>query len=236
MDGNRHFDRKESHVQSTRLTGLVGLACFACIAIAALVAPPLWSAPETGASAPTILAYAEEHRGRILASLFLYSLAMGLFLCFAAGLTARLSRLGRDKSMALPIAFALAAVALTTLILAGFVPGGVSAYRPQSPELARVLLDLTFALLAFSGIPTAICLGAYAALVLPTKALPAWTGWLALLGAAGHVLIAATLLFRSGFLSLEGDVVVWAPATFFAWILATSFAVLRDLGGAPAEP
>jgi hypothetical protein len=220
-------------VTLARLTGLVGLACFACIAIGALVAPPLWSAPDTAASAQTIFAYAEEHRDRILASLFAYSLAMGLFLCFAAGLTIWLLRLRSAVSGALSIAFALAAVALVTLILAGFVPGGVSAYRPQSPALARAFLDLTFALLAFSGIPTAICLGAYVALVLPTKALPAWTGWLACLGAVAHLLIATTLLFPSGFLSLEGDVIVWVPATFFAWILLTSVALLRDGGGAP---
>ncbi len=211
-----------------RLAGLAGLGSFACIAIAALViAPPLWSAPETGASAQTILEYAEDNRERVLASLFVYSIAMGLFLCFAAGLTARFFRLRGDASAALTVAFALGAVSLTTLILAGFVPGGVSAYRPQTPELARMLLDLTFALLAFSGIPTAVCLGAYAALTLRTRALPAWTGWLAFLSALAHVLIAATLLFPSGFLSLEGGVTVWVPATFFAWILATSIALLR---------
>jgi hypothetical protein len=29
------------------------------------------------------------------------------------------------------------------------------------------------------------------------------------------------------FLSLEGSMIVWVPATFFAWILATSVVLLR---------
>jgi len=35
------------------------------------------------------------------------------------------------------------------------------------------------------------------------------------------------LTSHGGFLSLEGSVIVWVPATFFAWILATSVVMLR---------
>jgi hypothetical protein len=86
---------------------------------------------------------------------------------------------------------------------------------------------MTFGLLALSGIPTAVCLGAYAALVLRNRCLPAWTGWLAILAVDAHILIAASFMSHGSFLSLEGAVIVAVPATFFAWILATSAVLLR---------
>jgi hypothetical protein len=124
--------------------------------------------------------------------------------------------------------FAFGAVALVTLILAGFATGAVGSYRPQPPALALALNDLTFALLALSGIPTAVCLGAYATLVLRSRLLPAWTAWIAVVGSAAHVVIAGSFFERSGFFSLEGDVIIWVPGTFFGWILATSLVLLRD--------
>jgi hypothetical protein len=208
-----------------RTTGLLGLASFACIVVAALLAP-LWEAPGTTASAREIASYVQSNREGGLWSLFVYSLGMGLFLCFAGGLWGSLRRTSPSSS-ALPAVFALAATALVTLILAAFAPAGIDAYRPQPPALAQMLWDLTFALLALSGIPTAIALGAYAAMVRATRLLPIWTAWLALVGVAGHVLIAASLLWRTGFFSLEGEVILLVPGTFFAWILATSVALLR---------
>jgi hypothetical protein len=212
--------------RTTRVIGLAGLASFVLIIVAALVAPPLWDAPATTASGSEIADYAHDHRGRIIASLFLYSLAMGLFLCFAAGLWVWL-RDAEPPPRPLSAVFAFGAVALVALILAGFVTGGVLSYRPQEPAIAQSLRDMTFAFLALSGIPTAVCLGAYGELVLRRRCLPAWTAWLAGLGAVAHVFIAASFVSHGDFLSLEGSVIVWVPATFFAWILATSVVLLR---------
>jgi hypothetical protein len=113
------------------------------------------------------------------------------------------------------------------LIFAAFATAGVMSYRPQQPAFAVSLADMTFGLLALSGIPTAVCLGAYAAVVLRYRCLPAWTGWLALLAVDAHILIAASFVSHGSFLSLESSVIVWVPATFFAWILATSAVLLR---------
>ncbi len=209
-----------------RLTGLAGLASFALIIAAAFVAPPLWNAPGTMASAARVAAYAQNYGGRLIASLLIYSVAMGLFLCFAAGLGAWLRERERAPQ-ALSSLFALGGVALAIVILAAFVPGYMLSYRPQPTTIAGPLADLTFGLLALSGIPTAICLGAYAALVLRLRCLPAWTAWLATCGALAHILIAASFVSHGAFLSLEGSVIVWVPAIFFAWIFATSATLLR---------
>jgi hypothetical protein len=214
-----------------RIAGELGLASFVLIIAGALVSPPLWDTTATTAAATEVTQYLQDHRGRILAGIFVYSLGITLFLCFAAALWTWLRR-SEPEPRLLSNTFALSAVALTVLILAGFIPAAVGAYRPQDPALAVALRDLTFGLLALSGLPTAVCLGAYAAIVWRHRPLPAWTAWLAVVGAISHVVIAASFLRRSGFLSLEGDVIVFIPATFFAWILAVGAVLAR---GQPAR-
>ncbi len=214
----------------TRAIGLTGLTSFVLIIAAALVAPPLWSAPATTASALGVAVYAHHDGGSAIASLFMYSIAMGLFLCFAAGVWTRL-RQGEPAPRAASGAFAFGAVALVGLVLAGFVPYGVLTYRALDPELAQALRDMTFGLLALSGIPTAVCLGAYAMLTLSAGGLPRWTGYLAALGAGAHILIAASFVSHGGFLSLEGSVITWVPAIFFSWILATSLVLVFSKPG-----
>lgn len=222
----RHRGEERGVNFATRAIGLTGLASFAFIIAGALIAPPLWNAPGTNASPAQVAAYVQANHARTLAALLVYSLAMGLFLCFAGGLWSWLRRREREPQL-LSSAFAFGAVALTVLIFAAFASAGVMSYRPQQPAFAASLSDVTFALLALSGVPTAVCLNAYAALVLRHKCLPSWTAWLAMLAADAHLLIAASFLSHGSFLSLEGAVIVAVPATFFAWILATSAALLR---------
>lgn len=212
--------------RATRLIALAGLGSFALIIVAAFVAPPLWSSPAPTSSGAHVAAYLQANHARTIASLYIYSLAMGLFLCFAAGLWSWL-RQTEPAPQPLSAIFAFGAIALAVLILAAFATAGVMSYRPQQPAFAVSLTDTTFGLLALSGIPTAVCLGAYAALVLRHRCLPAWTGWLAVLAVDAHILIAASFVSHGSFLSLEGAVIIAVPATFFAWILATSVVLLR---------
>jgi hypothetical protein len=217
-----------------RLVGVLGLASFALIIVSAFLSPPLWSAPGESSSAVHVAAYLQANHQRTIASLYTYSLAMGLFLCFSAGLWSWLREV-EPTPQSLSAVFAFGAVALTVLVLASFATAGVGSYRPQSPALAVALSDMTFGLLALSGIPTAVCLGAYAALVLRHRFLPVWTGWLAAFAALAHIVVAASFMSHGSFLSLEGAVNVVVPATFFAWILAAGAVVLRA-GLAPAPP
>jgi hypothetical protein len=213
--------------RATRLIAITGLASFALIMVAALiVAPPLWDSPSQTAPAAHVAAYLETYHGRLLVSQLVYSLGMGLFLCFTAGLWSWLRRI-EPAPEAVSAVFAFGAVALTLLILTSFATADVMAYRPQQPALAVALTDTTFGLLALSGVPTAVCLGAYAAIVLRYRCLPTWTAWLALVAVDAHLLIAASFLSHGSFLGLEGSVIVVVPATFFAWIFATSAVLLR---------
>jgi hypothetical protein len=211
---------------TTRLIGLAGLLSFDLIVAATFIAPPLWNAPGTRSSATAVALYGQHNATRITVSLFVYSLAMGLFLCFAGGLWSWL-RHREGAPQVLSSIFGLATVAASVLILAGFVPTYVLGYRTQPANVAGLLGDLTFGLLALSGIPTALFLAVYAALVIRRGGMPRWTAYLAAVAACAHLLIAASFLSHGAFLSLESGVIVWVPATFFLWILVVSAAFYR---------
>jgi hypothetical protein len=116
---------------------------------------------------------------------------------------------------------------MVLLLMAGFTTCFVLAYRAPDAATARVLYDLTFALLAMSGLPAAVALGAYAAVALRTERLPRRTAELAIVAAAAHVLLLATLVTPRGVLSLEGPSITAVPALLFAWILTTALTLRR---------
>jgi hypothetical protein len=210
---------------SARGTAALGLASFALIVVGGLI-EPLWLAPSTSASGHEILDYVARNRDGLLASVFVFGLGMTLFLAFAAALCAWLvEQPGVARAHA--AVFGAGSAALTTLVFAGFATMLAFAYRAPALRTPRELYDLCFGLLAVSGFPTALALGAFAAIVFGARPLPAWTGWLAVVGAAAHLLIAASFFFGSGFLSLEGGVIVAIPITLFVWFAGTSGALLR---------
>jgi hypothetical protein len=212
--------------RTARLIAIAGLMCFSLIVVAALVQPPMWDVPGITASGARVAAYFHAERRRAITSMFIYALGIGLFLCFAAGLWSSLRQI-EPGPQPFSAAFAFGAVALFVLIAAALVAVGVLSYRPQEPGIARMLEDTSFGLLALSGMPTAVCLGAYAAVIFRHGSLPRWTAWLAVLGAVSHVFITASFASHGSFLSLESPVIIWVPATFFTWILTTSVALLR---------
>jgi hypothetical protein len=125
-------------------------------------------------------------------------------------------------------------VSFVTLLLAGFAALFLLAYRaPEAPD-PRLLYDLSFALLAMSGIPTALVLGSYAAVVFRSDSLPRWTAWVATVAALAHLLLLASLVLRNGFFSLEGGVTIAIPGTLFAWIAGTSSVMMG--GGRSVGP
>src|SRR4051794_18990146 len=172
---------------SPRGAGIAGIASFVLIVVAALILP-LWNVSATQASTVEVARYLDHHRDASLASLFAYSLALILWFPFGAGVWARL-RTAEPAPHPLAATFALAFVAMTTLILAAFVPIAVAAYRAPSSVAVVQLRDISFGLLAVSGIPTAVALGSYAYLVFHTRCLDAWSAGMAAAGAVAHVVI-----------------------------------------------
>ena len=217
-----------------RTTGIVGITSFALIAVAAVI-EPLWEAPGTTAGAAEVTRYVAERSETWTASLFLYSLGMLGFLMFAAGIWGRLRDAAAGGESLPSTVFGLTAVSMVTLVFAGFAPAFVLAYRNWDPLSGQLLYDLSFGLLAMSGVPAVAMFVAYAALA-RRAGLPRWTVPIAWVAAVAHLVIAGTFFADSGFFSLEGGVIVAIPATMFLWLLATGVALVREPhpAGSPA--
>jgi hypothetical protein len=211
----------------TKLAAAAGMLGFALVTVGSAVVVPLWSFPGTGADAAAIGAFVLAHRSALLAAMVLTTAGVTLWLVFGAGVSLRLRRVTGVDGL-LWASFSVGLVGFVTLILAGFVPFFVLAYRAPDVADARLLYDLTFGLLAMSGAPTAVALGGYAALVFRAGDLPRSTAWLAAVAASAHVLLLASFLVEDGFFSLEGQVITAIPATLFVWIVATSVALQRS--------
>ena len=110
--------------------------------------------------------------------------AVGLWLVFGAGVWLWLRETAGGESI-LSVCFLIGLVSFVTLLLAGFTAFFVLVYRAPEVSDPRLLYDLSFGLLAMSGIPTALALGSYAALAFDTDRLPGWTASVAARRRAG---------------------------------------------------
>jgi hypothetical protein len=211
---------------STKLIGTIGVAGVALPAVGSALFAPTWDFPGTGATAATITAYVVAHRDALLAGVLVNAVGVTLWGLFGVGVWLRLRRWGGESYLS--ACFLLGVVSFVTLLLAGFTCFLVLTYRGQQISDARLLYDMSFALLAMSGLPTAVALGSYAWLTFRSRHLPAWTAALGAVGAVAHVILLASFFVSSGFFSLEGQVITVIPATLFLWILGTGIAMLRD--------
>jgi hypothetical protein len=209
---------------SAKLAGWAGVVSIV-LASAGGIVSEMWRFPGTASAPPELASFVHAHRPALLVAMLLYTGAVSLWLVFGAGVWLRLRRAAGPDSL-LSACFAFGAVAFVTLVLAGFTSFFVLAYRVPDGSDARLLYDLAFGLLAMSGVPTAVALGVYAALVFRAGGLPRWTAWLAAVAACAHVVLLASFVVSDGFFSLEGQVITVIPATLFAWILGTGIAML----------
>lgn len=206
-----------------RLAGSAGILSIVLAAIGFAI-QPLWDIPGTDSSTAEFARFAAAHDGALAAELVLDLIAVTLWLEFGAGVW---TRLRRDRYLSACFAFGL--VSFVTLLLAGFTAALLGTYRPEYDSASRMFTDVTFGLLAMSGAPTALALGAAAALILRRDdgAFPRWAGYLAAVGAGAHVVLLASLVVTDGPFSLEGQAITAIPATLFAWILGTSIWMVR---------
>jgi hypothetical protein len=210
-----------------KLTGAAGVLGVASGTVGGVIIAPVWRFPATTSTSHQIAQYVLSHRTELLIGMGLNTLGVTLWLVFAAGVWSRLRRQpGADGFLSSCFVFGM--VATVTLLLSGFTAFWVLASRDATLADARLLYDLTFGLLAMSGAPTAIALGAYGALILQTHALPRGTAWFAIIATIAHVALLATFIPASGFFSLEGQVITAIPGTLFVWIAYTGVAMLRN--------
>ena len=212
-------------VRQDRVLSVVGILGFAIPAVGSVLFAGTWDFPGTDASGASVLAYVGERRAELGLGALLDAIGVTLWGVFGLGVWWRL----RDRGPA-GVFLAAGFAWLVPLLLAGFTAFLILAYRAPTlvPEDAKLLYDMTFALLAMSGLPTALALGAYARIVWRRGGLPAWTAALAALGAAAHILLLASFFVSDGLLSLQGQIITLAPATLFFWVLCTAIAIRRS--------
>lgn len=200
-----------------RAAGVLGIA----IPTVGLVAYPIWSFPGTNAGGAAIVAFVTDHQDRLKLMMAFYTVGVTLWLAFGAAVSVVLrDRLGTSV---LPVLFAAGSIGYVTLLLAGFTAFDVMVYRPPSAHEAQLLYDLAFGLLAMSGMPTALALGAFAIAAYTSNGLvPRATAHLAAVAAAAHVLLLLSFVTPDGPLSLEGFSITGIPALLWAWILVTA--------------
>jgi hypothetical protein len=217
-----------------RLTGVAGLISIP-LGIAGVLIDRMWTFPGTGATGRQIAAFVAAHRPALLVAMILSTITVGLWLVFGVGVWRWMHNTDRGESV-LATCFLAGLVSFITLLLAGFTAFFVVVYRAPQPSDPRLLYDLAFGLLAMSGVPTALALGAYA-LHAHGNRLPRSTAELAVVAAVAHLLLLGSLVIRSGFFSLAGGVTIAIPATLFAWILVTAAALQTSarVGSGAAE-
>lgn len=123
--------------------------------------------------------------------------------------------------------FAAGFIGCVTLLLSGLTAFDFLLYRHHGAETTTLLYDLTFGLLAMSGMPTVVAPGSFAVAVYLHRVLARYTAHLAIAAAAIHPLLLAAFIVHDGPLSLEVFSITGMPAFLFAWILGTAFAMPR---------
>jgi hypothetical protein len=231
--GNTIIAGHESNTaRVARWAGTLGVA----IPAAAIPVYPIWLFPPTWASGTDIALWASAHHDRLVITQVLYTAGVGFWLLFGAAIWTHLrTRLPAGSPLA--TGFSLGLGGFVMLILSGFTAFDVLLYRPRSAELSALLYDLSFGLLAMSGIPTVVALGCFAMAVYRHRVLRRSTAHLAAIAAAGHVLLLIAFIAPTGPLSLEGFIVVWGiPILLFAWIGHTAQAITHAVPVVADDP
>lgn len=209
-------------VDAGAAAGILGVV----IPSSGLAIVPIWTFPGTGASGEQIARFAAQHRPALELMMVTYAIGVSLWLVFGVALALRLRRELPAGSVA-PTCVGAGVIGFATMLLSGFVAFDLVIYRLPGPTEARLLYDLTFGLLAMSGLPTAIATAGYAAAIYRYRVLPPWTAHLAAVTAAAHVALLLSFIVPTGFFSLEGPVIAVVPALLWAWILATALTLPR---------
>lgn len=202
--------------------GILGVV----LPVVGLLVYPIWDFPGTTASGAQVVDFVHTHRAALQWLMVLNTVGVTLWMVLGAAVWSVLRQVA-PVADPFTACFALGLGSLVTLLLTGFTCFDVLVLRGRSPDDAALLYDLTFGLLAMSGMPTAVALGSYAWVNSHKRVLPRHTTVIAVAAAGAHVLLLLSFIVSDGFFSLEGQVITVIPGLLFTWIFVTAAAMLR---------
>jgi hypothetical protein len=212
-----------------RLTGLFGIVSAALSGASFLF---VLDAPKLGTGAADQLgAWLIDNRAGLLASSILGILGITASLAFLTGLRGLLRDAEGGRSLLADLGL-VSAVLLFAVVAVGIVALQAGALLAQSDagtstDLARLASASLLASFAVSAGPTLLLAGCYGAIILRTRAIPAWLGWALLFVGLVHV-GALVSVARTGVLAPEGLFALGAPILYEAWQVVTAVVLLRS--------
>ncbi|WP_319435139.1 hypothetical protein [Mycobacterium sp. RTGN5] len=212
--------------------GAAGVAYVVVAIVAATLngKPPAWDATNKA-----IQSFLIDHRDSVVAQGWLYALASSLILWFAVVVRHVLYTASNGKrSGDLFLASIAVVAALSFVSMSIRIVTAAAADQLSASAVRTVGYDFSLALLSLQGFIVAAAAVAYAACVISEPVLPTWTAWLAILAAIINVAGTASVFFRTGVFSIEGNLLTsWLPVLITAiWYLAVSVALIRTRDGA----
>jgi hypothetical protein len=207
--------------------GVAGIAYVVASFIAASLngSPPGWDATNKA-----VQTFFIDHRASVIAQGWLYALASALVLWFAVAVRRVLYTAPNGKHLGdlfLVCTGALAALSFVSMAIR--IVTAAAAGELSASAVRTVGYDFSLALLSLEGFIVVVAAVAYSISVIPTRVLPRWTAWLAIVAGAVNLLGTTSVFFRTGVLSIEGNVLTtWLPVLFTAvWYLGVSVALFR---------
>jgi hypothetical protein len=150
-------------------------------------------APEGDASAIEILAYLDDEDTTIFAGAFLFTLGTAFFVWFLGSLRAAFLAAEGQPGRLTAIAFAggVGKAVFDMGVMGGMAAGPLAADEAESlsPQAAQTLFFLDDAFFIGAEFMALVFMAAAGAVVLTTRALPVWLGWLALVIAIGLLIV-----------------------------------------------
>jgi hypothetical protein len=208
-----------------RLTAIAGLgAVVLYVASLPFAAPP----PESDHPAAVFVAYYAVNRTPTLIAAYLAMLSAVSAIAFLAGLRDVLRRAEEPGESTMATVGLATGIVQFALVAAGIAVLAAAAYRPRQPaETLRVLNDTGWVVINLgSGIPTALSVGAFAAVLRRTGVAGLSVVALGLVVAIAHLVVAGAFA-RGGPLSPLGQVPLLVPALYYLWVACVSVTLLR---------
>ncbi len=206
-----------------RWTGACGVAAGALLLVANPIYLVMGTPPSLGNEA-LFTAYVTRSNTIAIATKLVDVVYLVGFIVLAAGLRHLIRRVRTDFEWLAALVFGSALVQTASVLVFDALAGGAAldTFNRPDPSVVRALTEASLAMTAFGFILTALFLVSVSSAILATRALPRWTGWLAV-GIAVLNLVAVPAIFgRNDFT----EAVVAGVTTSASW-----YVYIKDVVG-----